>query len=181
MDAVLCLIGKGIKWFSHRLWAVQGHLYVGLCAEWSVTPWLSWLGHKQVEDCTRCNLFEKSMFSSFHMGFQSRAEMQWDSVWDGIVCLGNVLWWWWGGRKGIVSVPSGWLLRSWCCEETCPVSCFWPSERQGDKAAESIASQQQHTMEISRSVMWLCPCRAWQEPYILFPPSSLTGFLALSK
>lgn len=100
-----------------------------------------------------CSLFESSMFSSLRMVFQSRTEMQWDRVGDGIVCLGNVLLWWWGGRKGHVSVPFGcmvtradWLLRSWCHEETCPVSSFWPSERQGDKAAEPITCQQQHSL-----------------------------------
>lgn len=52
-----------------------------------------------------------------------------------------------------MSVPSGWLVtragwlpRSWCREETCPVSSFWPSERQGDKAAEPIACHPQHTV-----------------------------------
>lgn len=48
--------------------------------------------------------------------------------------------------SGWLVTRAGWLLRSWCHEETCPVSSSWPSERQGDKAAESISCHQQHTV-----------------------------------
>lgn len=149
VDASLCLTGKGIKWFSHRLGAVKGHVCVGcVLNDVSHYHWAGWVTNTELDVC---GLFEKSMFSSLHMGFQSRTEMQWESVWDGIVCLGDVLQWWWGNRKGCVSFPSGWLvmragwlLRNWCHEKICPVSSFWPSERQGDKAAKSITCHQQH-------------------------------------
>lgn len=43
---------------------------------------------------------------------------------------------------GWLAARAGWLLRTWCLEETCPFSSFLPSKRQGDRAAESVACHQ---------------------------------------
>lgn len=165
----------------------EGTRLCWLCAEWGVTLQLSWLGHKQAVNWTHIAYLRNPCFLPFLWVFRVERRC---SVRDGIVSLGNVLRWWWGGRKGSVSVPSGWLVTragiSWgdgAMRKLILSPLPGPvTDKETKLLSPSLATiSTRLLMEISWSVLWLWHCSAWQEPCIWFPPPSLAGFLALSE